>query len=76
MSGMIPALMMGGNSDLNLEGIRSWVFDNPSDHDLARAYADVHNHIACNMYEENVPDEIRKDWELLEHQMLYQIAKR
>lgn len=76
MSGMIPALMMGGNSDLNLEDIRSWVFDNPSDHDLARAYADVHNHIACNMYEENVPDEIRKDWELLEHQMLYQIAKR
>lgn len=76
MSGMIPAVMAGGSSDLNPEDIRSWVFDDPSDHDLARAYAEVHNHIGCNMYEEDVPDEIRDDWTLLEHQMLYQIAKR
>ena len=76
MSGMIPAVMMSGNSDLNPEDIRSWVFDNPSDHDLARAYAEVHNRIGRNAHEEGVPDEVREDWGLLERQMLYQIAKR
>jgi|GEM_PF-1427857 len=77
MSGKTPAVMMGsGLEGQSSDAIRAWLAEGPSDLELARAYAAVHNHVGCNMYEEDVLDEEREDWELLERQMLYQIAKR
>lgn len=75
MSGRNPAVYAGCPTSGDPEQIRSWMARNPSDRDLARAYAEVHNHF-CDMSYDDVPAETWEDWEALEHQMLYQIAKR
>ena len=55
--------------------IRPWLCAGPSDRDLAKAYAEVHNRVWC-LYEEDISDEDTESWELLERQMLHQIARR
>ena len=55
--------------------IRSWLCAGPSDRDLAKVYAEVHNRVT-DLYEEDISDEDIENWELLESQMLHQIAKR
>ena len=77
MTGRNPVVMMGGGHPTESpERIRDWLVAGPSDHDLATAYAEVHNLIRAEMYEKDFPDEVREDWEMLERQMLHQIAKR
>lgn len=75
MTGRNPAVNMGYPLGDDPEEIRSWMMSGPSDRDLARAYAEVHNHIGGISYED-IPEEVWEDWETLEHQMLYQIARR
>ena len=77
MTGRNPAVMMGGSlSTENSERIRDWLVAGPSDHDLARAYATVHNRVGGMSYDDGISDEVLEDWEMLERQMLHQIAKR
>lgn len=75
MSGGSPAVNMGHPLDDDPEQIRSWMMRGPSDRDLARAYAEVHNYIG-GLSDEEISEEAWEDWDTLEHQMLYQIAKR
>lgn len=75
MSGRNPAVLIGHPLGDDPEQIRSWMMRNPSDRDLARAYAEVHNHF-CGMSYDEVTEEVWNNWRTLEHQMLCQIARR
>lgn len=76
MSGRNPAVIMGFPLGDDPKVVRSWMMSGPSDRDLARAYAEVHNQVGSMSFDDDIPDEVLEDWETLERQMLYQIAKR